>query len=181
MAKYILTRIGKGILSAICVVVLIMILVYSLMDRTNIFAGDSNYSKMQSNTRITYGQSRYKAFGYVDYVLYSDYIKELASSGEIDDETRSAAISIGQTAEKASETAVEYIQKFTETYEAQGYTVTRLDADKKSNGQVKDGGQATIFAPVTPPDFPCYFLLTKCSLLTISLMVPENQTLASVV
>ena len=146
MAKYILTRIGKGILSAICVVVLIMILVYSLMDRTNIFAGDSNYSKMQSNTRITYEQSRYQAFGYVDYVLYSDYIKELASSGEIDDETRSAAISIGQTAEKASETAAAYIQKFTELYESQGYTITRLDADKKSNGQVKDGGQATIFA-----------------------------------
>ncbi|MGN0978531.1 MAG: ABC transporter permease [Faecousia sp.] len=123
-----------------------MILVYSLMDRTNIFAGDSNYSKMQSNTRITYEQSRYKAFGYVDYVPYSDYIKGLASSGEIDDETRSAAVTIGQTAEKDSEIAAEYIRKFTEAYEADGYTVVRLNADKKSNGQVKDGGQATIFA-----------------------------------
>ena len=176
MAKYILTRIGKGILSAICVVVLIMILVYSLMDRTNIFAGDSNYSKMQSNTRITYEQSRYKAFGYVDYVLYSDYIKELASSGEIDDETRSAAISIGQTAEKASETAAEYIQKFTETYEAQGYTVTRLDADKKSNGQVKDGGQATIFATRDRPLISrviSYF--TNMFFIDNIHYVPENQ------
>ena len=70
MAKYILQRIIKGILSAVCVVVLIMILVYSLMERSVIFAGDSNYSKTQSNARITYEQTRYEAFGYVDYVNY---------------------------------------------------------------------------------------------------------------
>ena len=52
MARYICQRILKGLLSAICVVVLIMVLVYSMMDRTIIFAGDPNYSKMQSNARI---------------------------------------------------------------------------------------------------------------------------------
>ena len=72
MAKYTFVRILKGILSAVCVVVLIMVLVYSLMDRTTIFAGDPNYSKMQSNSRIAYEQSRYKAFGYIDYSTYSD-------------------------------------------------------------------------------------------------------------
>ena len=125
---------------------MIMVLVYSLMDRTVIFAGDPNYSKMQSNARTTYEQSRYQAFGYIDYATYSDYIKGLLASGEIDDETRSAALKIGITPEKASETANEYIAKFTELYESQGYTITRLDADRKSNGQVKDGGQAVIFA-----------------------------------
>lgn len=146
VAKYILGRIIKGILSAICVVILVMVLVYSLMDRTNIFAGDSNYSKMQSNARITYEESRYKAFGYVDYLTYSDYITSLAASGEIDEETRSAAITIGQTAEKDSEITAEYVKKFTETYASQGYNIVRLDADKKSNGQVKDGGKAVIYA-----------------------------------
>lgn len=146
MAKYTLIRALKGMVSAICVVIVIMILVYSLMDRSNILGGDPNYSKMQSNARITYEQSRYQAFGYVDYVTYSDYIKGLAASGELDDETRSAALKIGATAEKASETAVQYIQAFTQIYEAEGYTIVRLDADKKSNGQTKDGGQATIFA-----------------------------------
>lgn len=123
-----------------------MLLVYSLMDRTTIFAGDPNYSKMQSNARITYEQSRYQTFGYVDYVTYSAYIKSLFTAGEIDDTTRAAALKIGNTADKASETASEYIQAFTQRYEAEGYTVIRLDADKKTNGQVKDGGQATIFA-----------------------------------
>ena len=146
MAKYTLIRILKGIASAICVVVLIMVLVYSLMDRTTIFAGDPNYSKMQSNARITYEQGRYQVFGYIDYVPYSDYVKNLYSSNQIDEDTRAGAMKIGVTAEKASETAKEYIEKFTQEYEAQGYSITRLDADRKKNGQVKDGGQAAIFA-----------------------------------
>ncbi len=123
-----------------------MVLVYSLMDRTTIFGGDPNYSKMQSNARITYEQSRYQAFGYVDYVNYSNYIKGLFARGEIDDETRAEALKIGHTEDKASDIAKEYIQKFTETHEAEGYTIVRLDADRKSNGKVKDGGQAAIFA-----------------------------------
>ena len=146
VAKYICGRIVKGLLSAVCVVVLIMVLVYSLMDRTTIFAGDPNYSKMQSNARITYEQSRYQDFGYIDYATYSDYIKSLYSSNQIDEDTRAGAMKIGVTAEKASETAKEYIEKFTQEYEAQGYSITRLDADRKKNGQVKDGGQAAIFA-----------------------------------
>ena len=151
MAKYIVQRIIKGILSAVCVVILIMILVYSLMDRGNIFAGDSNYTKTQSNARTTYEQSRYQAFGYVDYVNYSDYITMLVKRGELDEENRSAAALIGQTPEKDTEIAAEYIQKFTEEYESQGYTVVRLDADKKTNGRVKDGGQAALFATRDKP------------------------------
>lgn len=146
VAKYLTIRIVKGTLSAICVVVLIMLLVYSLMDRTVIFGGDPNYSKVQSNSRVTYEQSRYQAFGYVDYTLYSDYIKDLAAKGEIPDEDRTAALKIGHTAEKDNETAAAYVKKFTEEFEAQGYTVVRLNADKKNNGQVRDGGQPSIYA-----------------------------------
>lgn len=146
MAKYTLIRLLKGAMSAVCVVILIMILVYSLMDRTTIFAGDPNFSKMQSNARITYEQSRYQAFGYVDYKTYSDFIKELAAAGELDDDTRTEALKIGATEEKATGTAKEYIAKFSEEMEGDGYTIVRLDADKKRNGQIKDGGQAQIYA-----------------------------------
>ena len=151
MGKYILKRLLHGAISAVCVVVIVMVLIYSLLDRSLIFGGDPNFSKMQSNSRITYEQSRYQTFGYVDYMPYADYVNALARSGEIDDATRKEAVTIGKTADKASETAVEYIQKFTEEYEAQGYTIVRLDADTKSNGQVKDGGQAVIFATRDKP------------------------------
>ena len=151
MGKYILKRLLHGAVSAVCVVVIVMVLIYSMLDRGTIFAGDANYSKIQSNSRISYEQSRYQAFGYVDYTPYADYINALARDGQIDAETRSAAITIGRTPEKDSETAAKYIEQFTAEYESQGYTIVRLDADTKSNGQVKDGGQAVIFATRDKP------------------------------
>ena len=146
MGKYVLKRLLHGAVSAIIVVLIVMVLVYSLLDRSTILAGDPNYSKMQSNARITYEQSRYEAFGYVDYVPYSDYIISLVRSGELSDEDRAAAALIGKTADKDTETAANYIRQFTETYESQGYTIVRLDADTRRNGQVKDGGQAALYA-----------------------------------
>ena len=146
MGKYVLKRLLHGAVSAIIVVLIVMVLVYSLLDRSTILAGDPNYSKTQNNARITYEQSRYEAYGYVDYVPYADYITELVRSGELSDEDRPAAALIGKTADKDTEVAAKYIQQFTQTYESKGYTVVRLDADTRRNGQVKDGGQAALYA-----------------------------------
>lgn len=146
MGKYVLKRLLYGAVCAIIVVLVVMVLVYSLLDRSTILAGDPNYSKMQSNARISYEQSRYEAFGYVDYVPYAEFVNELVRSGEISNDDRSAAALIGRTPEKDSETAAKYIQQFTELYQAKGYEVVRLDADTRKNGQVKDGGQATLYA-----------------------------------
>lgn len=146
MGKYILKRLLHGLISAVIVVLIVMVLIYSLLNRTTIMAGDPNYSKLQSNARITYEQSRYEAFGYQDYVPYADYLIELQRGGEITEEDRATAAAIGRTPEKDNELAAKYIQQFTETYEAKGYRVTRLDADVRRNGQVKDGGQAALYA-----------------------------------
>ena len=152
MGKYILKRLLRGAFSAVCVVLIVMILVYSLLDRSVILAADPNYSKMQSNARISYEQSRYEAFGYVDYIPYADYIVELVRAGELTEEERAKVALIGRTAEKDSEEAAEYIQKFTEKYTAEGYEIVRLDADARKNGQVKDGGQSALYAI---KDVPC--------------------------
>ena len=146
MGKYVLKRLLHGAVSAIIVVLVVMVLIYSLLDRSNIMSGDPTYSKMQSNSRITYEQSRYEAYGYVDYVPYSDFINGLIRSGELTNEDRSSVAQIGRTPEKDSETAAPFIQRFTETYESQGYTVVRLNADTRKNGQLKDGGQAALYA-----------------------------------
>ncbi|MBD5155866.1 MAG: ABC transporter permease [Oscillibacter sp.] len=146
MGKYVLKRLLYGAVSAVIVVLVVMVLIYSLLDRSTILGGDPNYSKMQSNARVSYEQSRYEAFGYQDYVPYADYINSLVRSGELSEEDRAAAALIGRTAEKDSEIAAKYIQQFTETYQSQGYTITRLDADARKNGQVKDGGQAALYA-----------------------------------
>ena len=151
MGKYIVKRLLHGLFSVVCVVLLVMILVYSLMNRDKIFASDGNYNKVQSNNKITYQQSRWQAYGYLDYVPYADYINQLARSGEIDEETRAAAVAIGRTPDKDSDITAEYVAKFTAYYESQGYKVVRLDADTKKNGQVKDGGQQQLFATRDKP------------------------------
>ena len=147
MGKYILKRLLHGAFSVVCVVLIIMVLIYSLMDRENIFGGDGNFSKMMENNRETYKQSRWKAYGYLDYVPYSDYVNELARNGEFPDEdTRAAAATLGRTADKDSEITAEYVKKFTEYYESMGYQVVRLDAVVRKNGRVVDGGQQTLYA-----------------------------------
>ena len=128
MAKYLLKRLFHGLLSVIAVVILIMIMIYSLLDRNLIFASDPVYTKQQNNQKITYKYQKWEDYGYLDYVTYSDYLNILTSSGEIDEETRTAAVGFGRTPEKDSDLVKEYIEKFTEHYKSQGYTVERLDA-----------------------------------------------------
>lgn len=151
MGKYLVKRVLHGIFSIVCVVLIVMILVYSLLQRELIFAGDPNYSKMMSNARTSYEYSRYEAFGYVDYIPYSDFINSLVKSGELDSETRKEAVRLGRTPDLDSEFTAKYVDQFTEMYESQGYQVIRLDADTKSNGQIKDGGQPAIFATRDKP------------------------------
>ena len=153
MGKYILKRLLHGAFSAFCVVLIVMILIYSLLDRSTILGADPNYSKIQSNARVSYEQSRYEVFGYTDYVPYSDFINQMVREGELDDDTRAKAALLGRTPDKDSEETAEYVQKFTDYYESQGYTITRLDADVKSNGQVKSGGQTALFATRDKPLF----------------------------
>ena len=146
MTKYLLKRLLHGAISIIAVVALVMVLVYTLMNRSKIILNDPVYKKQLNNTKITYQYSKWEEYGYLDYVTYADYINSLAASGEIDEETRSGVIGIARTPDKDSERASEYINKFTEYYESQGYTVQRLDAVMSNPKKVADGGQAQLFA-----------------------------------
>ncbi len=146
MGKYIIKRLLHGLVSIICMVLIVMVLVYSLLDRGKIFSGDPNFNHTASNNRIIYQQARWEDFGYLDYVPYADYVNEMALRGEIDEETRAAAVQIGRTADKDSEITAEYVAQFTDYYQSKGYEVVRLDADAKRNGQLRDGGQPQLYA-----------------------------------
>ena len=60
MAKYLLKRLFHGLLSVIAVVILIMIMIYSLLDRNLIFASDPVYTKQQNNQKITYKYQKWE-------------------------------------------------------------------------------------------------------------------------
>lgn len=146
MAKYLLKRLFHGLLSVIAVVILIMIMIYSLLDRNLIFALDSTYTKQQNNQKVIYKYQKWEDYGYLDYVTYSDYLNMLISSGEIDEETRSAVVSFGRTPEKDSDLVKEYVEKFTKYYKSQGYTVERLNAVLMGKKKIASGGQQQLFA-----------------------------------
>ena len=99
MAKYLLKRLFHGLLCVIVVVMLIMIMIYSLLDRNLIFASDSVYNHQQNNQKVAYRYQKWEEYGYLDYVPYADFMNDLAVSGEIDEETRAVAVSFGRTEE----------------------------------------------------------------------------------
>ncbi len=147
MGKYFLKRLIHAVFSVIVVVGIVMILVYSLLSRERVFAKDTVYNKQAANAKVAYSYSKWEEYGYLDYVTYADYLKGLFRSGEIDEETRAAAVSFGRTPEKDSPEVAEYVKKFTEEYEKNGYTVIRLDAKMAGKkNKLAAGGQQQLFA-----------------------------------
>ncbi len=146
MAKYLLKRLLHGVFSIIVVVALVMIMVYSLMNRDLIFAKDSTFSHQNNNAKTVYKFQKWEEYGYLDYVTYAAYINDLVKSGELDEENKSKVIGFGRTSDKDSDVVKEYIDKFTQYYQSQGYTIQRMDAVMMGARKVADGGQQQLFA-----------------------------------
>ena len=145
MTKYLLKRILHGIISVVIVVAIVMFMVYTAMDRTLIFANDPLYTKQMNNQKESYKYRRWKEFGYLDYVPYSDYLLELQRNGEIDEKTRVEAARLGKTEDKDNATAKKYIAQFKEKYETgRGYKFVRLDTVMQGK-KIGQGGQAQCF------------------------------------
>ena len=152
MIKYVFRRLLHGLFSVVIVVAIVMIMIYSLMNRDLIFAADPLFTKTANNQRITYKYQKWEEFGYLDYVTYADYLLELRNSGEIDEKTRAEAVKIGKKPLNDFGVVKEYVKKFEETYSAKGYTVTRLDAMMLGR-KYAAGGKEQYFAYKDRPIF----------------------------
>ncbi|MGN0142308.1 MAG: ABC transporter permease [Roseburia sp.] len=146
MTKYLLKRLLHGLVSVIVVVACVMVMIYSLLDRNLIFATDSTYSHQSNNQKEVYKYQKWEEYGYIDYVTYAEYLQALTDSGEIDEDTRSAAVGFGRTPDKDSELVAEYVEKFTKHYESLGYTVRRMDAVMMGGKKYANGGTQQLFA-----------------------------------
>ena len=118
MGKYFLKRLLHGLLSIIIVVAVVMVLIYSMLDRALVFSGDPVFSHQKNNSREAYQYSKWEEYGYLDYVTYADYVNELARNGEIDEETRAEAVKFGRKPKNDSDITKEYAAKFTSTTRA---------------------------------------------------------------
>lgn len=147
MTKYLFYRILRGLLSVTAVVAIVMLLVYTCLDRELVFANDPVYSKQASNGREVYKMQQWERYGYVDYVPYGDYLRQLLQEGQITQSVYESAVRFGDTPRQDSPDAARYIGSFTAHYEENGYQIVRLNADKKGKTEkYKDGGEPRLFA-----------------------------------
>ena len=74
MTKYLINRILRSLCSVVIVVGIVMVMIYSALDRNLIFASDAQYSKVQGNAKEVYCMQQWEKYGYLDYVPYADYV-----------------------------------------------------------------------------------------------------------
>ncbi len=147
MGRYLFWRILRGLVSVVAVVGIVMLLVYSGLDRELVFASDPVYSKQASNGRTVYKMQQWEKYGYVDYVPYSEYLLEKVREGELSREEYGQAAAFADTPAQDSPVAARWIDAFRKEYEENAYQVVRLNADRKgSSEKYKEGGQPRLFA-----------------------------------
>lgn len=145
MLKYLIKRLIFGIFAIIAAMAIVMLLIYTFMDRDLVFAKDPMFTRQTSNARFVYMYTKWEEYGYLDYVPYTEWLQDLANKGEIDEETRSAAAAFGRTPEEDSEVVQEYAARFIEDYQSQGYSIVRKDAELLG-GRLAAGGAQVFFA-----------------------------------
>ena len=145
MTKYLLRRLLHGLVSVVIVVAIVMLLIYSCLDRQLVFAQDPVYTQLGNNNKTVYQYRKWEEFGYIDYVPYAEWLQGLAAAGEISAEDATALSAIGRKAENDPEDVATWVERFTRDMEQKGYTVTRLNA-KLSKNKVAPGGQQQLFA-----------------------------------
>lgn len=147
MAKYILLRVLRSLLSSVIVVAVVMALVYGCLDRELIFADDPNFNHVKGNARQVYKLQQWERYGYVDYVPYADFLQQALQTGAMTQTQYEAAVTLGRTEAQDSPAAKQAVAAFTADYEGRGYTVTRLPGRLRAGSQkYQDGGEPRLYA-----------------------------------
>jgi oligopeptide transport system permease protein len=54
---------------------LVMLLVYTMIERSVIFQTDDTWNKKSNNDRVMYEYTQYQKYGYLTYVDYTSFLK----------------------------------------------------------------------------------------------------------
>ena len=147
MTKYLINRILRAIISVIIVVGVIMVMVYTFLNKQSIFATDPVFTKQKLNGKETYMMQQWELFGYLDYINYTDFLKDELRAGNISEEEYLEIAKLGKTAANDSDLTAKYVAEFTEKMDEEGYEVVRLDGQTKGKTKkYKDGGDPRLFA-----------------------------------
>ena len=154
MKKYLFKRILFSIFSLLVVVMVVMLLVYTAIERNVIFQQDDVWNKRSNNDKTMYEYAQYQKFGYLTYVDYSSFVKQKYIDLYGDEYESQEGFKTDRTAiQKADYMENPSVQEFYAKYEAEGYTVRYLEPVKFRSGKIKTGGNAYLVAvnelPVT--------------------------------
>ena len=146
MTKYLISRILRALFSVVLVIAVIMVMIYSFLDREAIFTADPTYQKLLGNDKEVHKMQEWEKYGYLDYIPFTDYLQEEVKAGRLTQEDADSA-KLAITAEEDEEHTKALVEAFTEKYEAKGYKVERLPgAYKIGTKKFKEGGSPRLYA-----------------------------------
>ncbi len=147
MRKYMLKRILFSVFSLLVVVMVVMVLVYSLIQRNVIFQTDDTWNKKSNNDRIIYEYTQYQKYGYLTWVDYTTFVKnkyEAAYGASYS--TEKAYTDAKNAVQKADWAESEDVKEFIDKYGNSGYKLRYLEPMKYKSGKTKPGGNGYLIA-----------------------------------
>ena len=154
MRKYLFKRILFSIFSLLVVVMVVMLLVYTAINRNVIFQQDDVWQKRSNNDQRMYEFAQFQKYGYLKYADYSSFIKQKYIELYGDEYEKQPGFTADRKAiQKSDYLENESVQEFIKKYEAQGWKIQYLEPVKFKSGKIKTGGNAYLVAvdelPVT--------------------------------
>lgn len=149
MKKYMAKRILFSIFSLLVVVMVVMALVYTMIERSVIFQTDDTWNKKSNNDRVIYEYVQYQKYGYLNYVDYTSYVRDKYSSTLGDAYSSDKAYTTDIAAVQNAETYLDNasVQEFISKYKSQGYEIRYLEPmTYKNKGTQKPGGKGYLLA-----------------------------------
>ena len=151
MTKYLISRILRALFSVVRVIAVIMVMIYTFLDREAIFSADPSYQKFLLNDKEVYKLQQWEKYGYLDYINFTDYLQEEVKAGRLTQEQAGAA-RLAITADKDDEATKALVDAFTAKYRAEGYDVERLPGSVKiGTVKFKEGGEPVLYASKDVP------------------------------
>ena len=148
MKKYLFKRILFSIFSLLVVVMVVMLLVYSLIERNVIFQSDDVWNKKSGNDRAIYEYTMYQKYGYVTYVNYSTFLVNKYSEkyGETYSKEKEYTTDLKIIQKKDKYLENDSVKEFIEEYTSKGYEIKYLEPETFKSGRVKPGGTGYLLA-----------------------------------
>ncbi|MBQ6755352.1 MAG: ABC transporter permease [Oscillospiraceae bacterium] len=148
MRKYMLKRILFSIFSLLVVIAVVMVLVFSLIERSVIFQTDDTWNKKSNNDRIIYEYTQYSKYQYLNYVDFTTYVgniyaEKLGPNYGTDPDFIKDSKSVQYATTYLDN---ELVQKFIKEYKDKGYEIRYLEPIKFKSGKTKPGGNGYLIA-----------------------------------